>query len=313
MALYEHITEFAGHPVTDWEKEKGITNSIKAFYRLSVDYEEAEAGIRWADKFDQFLGDPKSHQVEGIVVGTWNMGESVDQDSSLVVAALVKAASQLPNLKAIFLGDIISEECEISWLQQSDLSAIFGAYPQLEHFCVRGASNLHFGLLKHNQLKTLIVQSGGLGADVINEILTAELPQLTHLELWLGEDNYGGNATINDLHPLLSGNLFPHLNYLGLRDSEIADDIAKAVANAPVLNKIKILDLSMGTLSDEGAEALLSSPLISKLEKLDIHYHFCSEMVVQRFSHLGIHVDTSEPQKEQTYNNDSWRYVAVSE
>lgn len=312
MALNEHLTEFARHRVTDWKAIEGIANPLGTMYRLRVSYEEGEEGLRWADKFNQFLADPKADQVIGLVIGDWGLWDGV-QDSTKVVKALVEAANRLPNLKALFLGDVISEECEISWLEHGDISGLFRAYPQLEQFCVRGANKLSFGQLQHQHLKSLTIQSGGLGLSVIKEILAAQLPNLDHLELWLGEENYGGDATVNDLQPLLSGNLFPKLTYLGLRDSEIADDIAKAVANAPVLSRLKILDLSLGTLSDEGAEALLDSSLIPNLQKLDIHFHFCSEAVVEKFAHLGIAVDTSEPQKEHTYDNESWRYVAVSE
>lgn len=312
MAINEHLTEFARHRIIEWNAPEGIANPVRTIYRLSLSYEEGEEGLRWLDKFNQFLADPKADQVIGLVIGDWGLWDGV-QDSTAVVQALVEAADRLPNLKALFLGDVISEECEISWLEHGDISGIFRAYPQLEQFCVRGANKLSFGQLQHQQLKSLTIQSGGLGVNVINEISAAQLPNLEHLELWLGEENYGGNATVNDLQPLLSGSLFPKLTYLGLRDSAIADDIAKAVANAPVVSRLKVLDLSMGTLSDEGAEALLASPLIPKLQKLDIHFHFCSEDVIAKFDNLGIPVDTSEPQEPHTYNNESWRYVAVSE
>ncbi len=330
MAFEEHITEFAGHPVIDWNAEESIQDPQGTMYRISLSYDEQEGTtpwteklrqffgaskpkpmVRWADKFNLFLDTPNAHQVTGLVIGDWRLGDA--QDSASVVESLVEARDRLPNLTAIFLGDLTREECEISWLEQCDVSPLLNAYPQLEHFCVRGATNLSFGQLQHQHLKTLIVQSGGLGASVIHEILTAQLPQLEHLELWLGIDDYGGDAKVPDLQPLLDGNLFPNLTYLGLRNSEIADGIAQALANAPVLNGIKTLDFSMGTLSDTGAQALLTSPLIPNLQKLDIHHHFCSEAVVQKFAHLGIEVDTSEPQEEETYNNESWRYVAVSE
>jgi hypothetical protein len=127
----------------------------------------------------------------------------------------------------------------IRW--QSDVSPLFAAYPQLEDFCVRGAVGLSLGSLKHDRLKSLNIQSGGLGANVIREVAAAELPELEHLELWLGEENYGGNATVADIAPILDGALFPKLKYLGLRDSEIADEIAGAVASAPVVERIRVL------------------------------------------------------------------------
>jgi Leucine Rich repeat len=331
MAIHEHLTEFFGRRVVDWDADEGIQAPAKVMYRVRQSYEEQDETpswmekfrrlfgapeerrvLRWPDKFRLFLSDANASQVTGLVIGDWGLGDGM-QESTAVVESLVEARHQLPKLQALFLGDVVSEECEISWLEHGDLSSLLRAYPQLEHFCVRGATNLSFGQLQHDHLKTLIVQSGGLGVSVVKEIFAAQLPELEHLELWLGEENYGGDATVQDLEPVLSGKLFPKLTYLGLRDSEIADDIAKAVANAPVVSRLKVLDLSMGTLSDEGAEALLASPLIPSLQKLDIHFHYCSAAVIAKFDDLGIAVDTSEPQEKHTYDNESWRYVAVSE
>jgi hypothetical protein len=162
-------------------------------------------------------------------------------------------------------------------------------------------------------LTSLILQSGGLPVDVVREVCSAHLPNLEHLELWLGSDNYGGNATVEDLGPILSGKLFPKLQSLRLRDSEITDEIATAIAAAPVLERIRLLDLSLGTLGDAGAAALLSSPAIAKLEKLDIHHHYCSEDIVARLQALGITVDASEPQQEDEYDGETYRYAAVTE
>jgi hypothetical protein len=313
MAIEEYTENFVGYPIAMWSADTGIADPSGTLYRLALTYEEQdEKGMTWTNKFEQFLNDPNAAQAIGLVVGDWGLSSGM-QDSTDVVAAISAAPSRLPNLKVLFLGDVTYEECEISWLEHGDISALFSAYPQLEHFCVRGANKLSFGQLRHDQLKTLIVQSGGLSVNVINEILTAQLPQLEHLEWWLGIEDYGGNATVNDLQPLLDGKLFPNLKYLGLRDSEIADDIAKAVAHAPILNRIKTLDLSMGTLGDDGGEALFASPLIHQLEKLDIHHHYCSDDVVDKLEQLPITVDTRDQQEEDKYNGESMRYVAVSE
>ena len=207
----------------------------------------------------------------------------------------------------------MSEECEISWIRQSDVSPLFAAYPQLEHFCVRGAEGLNLGSLKHDRLKSLIIQSGGLGANVVREVAAADLPELEHLELWLGEENYGGDTTVADLAPILDGKLFPKLKYLGLRDSEIADKIARAVAVAPVVERIRVLDLSLGILTDEGAATLLESPAVARLEKLDVHHHFCSEEMTAKLQSLSVEVDASERMEPDVYDDEVWRYVAITD
>ncbi len=46
----------------------------------------------------------------------------------------------------------------------------------------------------------------------------------------------------------------------------IGDDIAQAIAHAPILDRLEVLDLSQGIISDVGAEALLASPKVNKVE-----------------------------------------------
>ena len=75
----------------------------------------------------------------------------------------------------------------------------------------------------------------------------SDLPALAHLELWLGTDNYGGDVTVEDLSadPVRRARC-PRLTYLGLRDAEIADQVADALAGAPVVARLSTLDLSLG-------------------------------------------------------------------
>ena len=65
--------------------------------------------------------------------------------SSDTVTALVTYRERLPNLKALFLGDIAYEENEISWINQSDLSPLWPSFPHVEHIKVRGGNNLTLG------------------------------------------------------------------------------------------------------------------------------------------------------------------------
>jgi len=167
--------------------------------------------------------------------------------------------------------------------------------------------------LNHARLRSLIVESGGLDVSVVRDITSSSLPELEHLELWLGDENYGANAEIVDLAPILSGKLFPKLRYLGLRDSLLTDGIAVTAAHSPLLERLRVLDLSLGTLSDDGAAALLASPGIKNLELLDLHHHYCSDEMVSKLKALGIAVDTSDKQEPDDYDGESTRYVAVGE
>jgi hypothetical protein len=312
-ALYAHPTRFAGFPVVDWEPGEPLTDPGGTIYRLSLSWEEAEGqDVRWSDKLDALLSTPGADVIPGIVVGPWGSVSTGDPPDA-AIEALVAARERLPHLKAIYLGDIVSEESEISWIRQSDVSPLLPAYPALEHFRVRGGNGLTLGRVDHTHLRSLAIESGGLPATVVREVAAAQLPALEHLELWLGTADYGANAAVEDLAPILSGRLFPRLRYLGLRDSDRADEIAAAVAGAPVLEGIRVLDLSLGTLTDEGAAALLASPAVARLEKLDLHHHFCSDEMIARLLALDIDVDVSEQEEAEEDDGDVWRYVAIGE
>lgn len=312
MAIYDHMNRFAGMPVEDWDP---AAESVSASfcYRVALDYDSADGGEQWTDRFATLLDHPDSAQLAGLVVGAWGDMFDSEGEAEDVVEALVAARDRLPNLRAIFFGDIISEECEISWIQNTDVSLLLDAYPELEHFGTRGATGLTLGPLRHQSLRTLVVESGGLDARVVREVAGAELPALEHLELWLGTENYGGNTTVADLAPILDGSRFPRLKYLGLRNSEIADEIAQALATAPILERIKELDLSLGTLGDQGAEALIANPAVARLKHLNIRHHYCTPAVLARLEALGVDLNAEEAQEADEDGGGSWRYVAVSE
>ena len=309
MTIEEHVSEFAGLAVESFDPEKGIVDPTRTTYRLSIDY---ETEFPFIELLARFLEDPNAKEVTGIVIGAWQ-GDDSQVDSEAIVEALVAARDSLPKLRAIFLGDITREENEISWIVQSDITSLFDAYPALEYFRVRGGSSLVIGTLHHENLKSLVVETGGLDAEVVRGIISSNLPKLEHLELWMGSDDYGGNVTVADLEPILNGDVFPALIRLGIRNCEIADQVAKALATAPVVRRLKVLDLSMGNLSDEGALELLKNPAMAKLEILDIHFHYVSEDAVRALESAGIKLNSNDRQEPDFYKGEANRYIAVSE
>ncbi|HVU70635.1 MAG TPA: STM4015 family protein [Ktedonobacteraceae bacterium] len=314
LEYQENLAELAGKRVIDWNPEEGLQNVAETIYRVRGGYGEEET---WPERFAAFLQDPAVNELTGLVVGMWSTEVMETGEAEAMVEALVAARAKLPKLRALFLGDIIREENEVSWIAQTDVSPLLEAYPELDYFGVRGGSGLHFGDIRHRQLRSLVVEAGGLAREVVLDILRADLPALEHLELWLGSAQYGGNTTVEDLAPLLRNDLFPHLRYLGLRDSEIVDEIAAVMAYAPIVERIETLDLSLGTLTDTGAQALLQSPLIPGLKKLDLHHHYCSDAMIQRLWQLPIEVDVRDAQTPDVYDWDGRemveRYVALAE
>src|SRR5262245_21926536 len=105
MAIYEHIKEFAGKRIVDWESEKAIRGGAGIAYRISLDLDERDEGGIWVEKFEEFLDSPSAERVTGIVVGPWEQDyERKEEIAEEIVEALADAQERLPNLDAIFLG-----------------------------------------------------------------------------------------------------------------------------------------------------------------------------------------------------------------
>ena len=263
--------------------------------------------------FASFLKEESVDQVQALIIGVWTEVAGNETAAADIATALAAASAQLPALRALFFGDIIGEESEISWIHQSDMGSLVKALPQLEEFRVRGGEGLSFAGLESPALKSLGVETGGLSKTVVAQILAADLPSLEHLELWFGDDNYGGDTSVEDLKVLLSGSLFPKLTSLGLCNADFTDDIAKAVVESPLLERISTLDLSRGTLTDEGADALLGCDAIKKLKHLNVRHHFVSNEKMAALSAMPIDVNVDDQQEADEDGDDVYRYPEVTE
>ncbi|GGJ76249.1 STM4015 family protein [Deinococcus aquiradiocola] len=307
MSIYTHLTAFGGYKVTLWEPGMPLGDPATTIHRIAVEYDESTP---WADKLQAFLELPGAERTPGLVIGQWDEEIGTGTEPDDMIAALVAAAPRLPALRVLFVNDITSEECEVSWITNGDLGPLLAAYPALEVLGVRGGNALRLGHANLPALHTLILQAGGLSAEVVRDVVTSDFPALTHLELFLGTEDYGATSTPEDLTPLLLGGRFPHLKYLGLKNSDRQDEVAQVVANAPVLDGLEVLDLSLGTLSDEGAAALLGSPGVRGLKRLIVAHHWCSEETVRQLEALGPEVDASDAQEA---DEDDWRFVSLGE
>ncbi|MHB9861627.1 STM4015 family protein [Streptomyces sp. YIM S03343] len=318
MSPVEHLKELHGLPAYDFPApgaQQELPEAGAVAWRLAADpYGDRMEG-EFGEVWDRFVGSVDLSAVRAIVVGQWD--EPYDNDSGVVVQRLVDARDRLTSLRAVFIGDLEMEESEISWIEQSDVTPVLDAYPLLEEFGIRGGTDLRFPAVRHQHLRTLRIEAGGLPGEVVRGIAASELPALETLEIWLGVDGYGGDATVADLAPILTGGQFPALRHLGVRNSEIQDEIAAAVASAPVVAQLESLSLSLGTLTDTGAEALLGGQPLTHLKRLDLHHHFLSAAMTDRvrtaFESAGTDVDLSEQLSPQRWQDEEWRYVAVSE
>jgi hypothetical protein len=233
--ISENLREFHGLPVQDFKEPGAIKNLSAVAPRLRCEYDDEHT---LSDYVNMLLAEPGVGGLKALVLGLWTEdGDASEANPREAIELLVSNKAQLPALEALFIGDIISEENEISWIRNGDMSPLWSAFPNLTTFGVRGTNGLRLGKINHPRLKTLTVETGGLPAAVTREALDANAP-IEHFELWFGVDEYGLSTGIADLEALFAGRLFPNLKSLALRNADFADAIAQRLATAPVLDRI---------------------------------------------------------------------------
>jgi hypothetical protein len=304
MTISEHTETFFGRTVQDYSGGEPA-GGPGVVHRLALDYDDSRSLLAL---LDEYLSKVDPGRVEALVFGPWN--EPHDNGPDEALDRLAERAPQLSNFKALFVGDMTYEECEISWIiQGTRYHHLLQAFPKLEALHIRGSTSLQLPPLTHAGLRELVIESGGLPLEIAQSLAESELPLLKHLELWLGSDDYGFEGDVALYRRVLQQLRTPSLRVLGLRDSQIADELAAWLAGEPWVASLDTLDLSLGTLGDEGARALLASPHVAKLKRLDLSHHYISPALQEQLRGAipGVVLDDA-----QDPDGDD-RYVAVGE
>lgn len=277
-------------------------------YKIESPYEDKDSVL---DRLKSLAAQEGSSDLEELIIGVWQ--DAYDVDSSAILKFLVDHVSSFSKLKHIFVGDMTYEDCEMSWINQSDYNQFLTTFSGLETFCVRGGQGLSLGTVNLPELKTLRIETGGLDGDVMKSLIAskASFQNLEHLEIWLGTDDYGASTTINQVKEFIAGDDFPKLKYLGLMNSDMQDEIAEALHNHPILSRIETIDISMGTLTEKGAKALLANDALLQLKHINCRHHFVPDVLIKeltvKFKNQHINLNDQEEIEED------WLYVEVGE
>jgi len=310
MTIYQNIAEFAGKNVVEYQKDSSFDPETQAV-RVSVGYDEAEDGVTLLSLMTELSTNSQASDITHLIIGTWE--EAFETTPKETVTFLTENPELFPALSCVFFGEMTSEENEMSWIYQVDYQDFLKSYPKLEHFQARGGNDLKLSGMKSEHLKTLIIETGGMDESILQNIIESELPNLEHLELWLGEDDYGWSGSVVQIEKIIAkyGN---QVSYLGLKNSQIEDDIAISLAkNSDHWKSVQVLDLSMGNLTDKGAEELLSCPNINSLEYLNLKHHFLSDEMMSKLKNLKIKVNVDEQEEVDVYDGEEYRYISVGE
>jgi hypothetical protein len=284
----------------------GVPDDLEqwAFRVGGADYDDPPGEEIWK----LFLDGVDTTRIKALILGAWYPDEA-GAGWPEYQAALLAAADRFPALEALFVGDVPAEMSEVSWIEQQDPGPLLAALPNLVEFGIRGS--LAMQPLVHDRLRELTVQTGGLPPATVRAVAASRLPALTGLDLYLGTERYEGGATVEDLADILSGAAFPNLRHLGLRNAEDTDNLAAAIAHAPVVARLESLDLSLGMLGDDGAAALLAGQPLTHLRTLNLRHHFLSDAMISRLWEAL--PDTEIDVDEQYSDRGGDRYIAVTE
>lgn len=281
--------------------------------RYTYSYDEyEEQGKRAADMVADILADPDFLSLTELIIGDW--GGAWEDSCQPILDQMIEHADQFSHIQSLFIGDMDFEECEVSWIMQGNFSGLWAALPNLRSLTIKGSMDLELGDICHEGLEELTIICGGLGSDVIRSVQNAKLPNLKKLLLYIGIDDYGFDGNADTVKELLDKADFPKLSYLGIVDSEIQDELVKAVLESKFMGQVETLDLSLGTLTDQGGQLLLETlPKWTNIKNLDVHYNYLTDEMAEKLEKLPMTVDASERNQPDEYHGTIYMNAMLTE
>lgn len=283
------------------------------YIEFTLSYEDEEdRGLTLIDLFKEYFKNNEICKYEHLIIGAWE--ECFEESPKEAIDFMIENKNLFPNLKNLFVGNMDYERCEVSWITLCDLGQVLNTF-ELEEFKVKGSVDLRLKDVKSDSLKSLSFINGGLGSDVLEDVKNAKLKNLTKLDMYLGVEDYGFDGSIEDIKPFMDKNLFPNLKYLGLKNSEIQDEICEAVLESNILEQLEVLDMSLGILTDKSGELILKNiDKLKHLKKFDIHFNYIKKSLLEElrveFENTNVEFlcDTSKAQEYIDEANDDYDY-----
>ncbi len=254
--------------------------------------------------FSSIINHPSGRFIQSIEVGDIWTDEMLD--FSEIANALGNGPKTLRKLsieRSEF--DISGVTCDVG--MSGAASPFSGGCPNLREVLIE-AGDLSIGKVNLPEVRDFRLQSGGLPASTVKEVAAATWPKLTTLHLWLGDEEYGASASIEDLGPIFEGKNLPSVTHLGLMNTELSNEICEALPGAAIAAQLEVLDLSMGTMTTEGAQALVNGKSsFPNLKRLNVDDNSISEEGQALLKDFCAEVTIGDQEDEED------RYVSVGE
>ncbi|HEU0030177.1 MAG TPA: TIGR02996 domain-containing protein [Kofleriaceae bacterium] len=319
--LADHTETYDGSERPAFEWKHGFIRAARLSHDHNADELDVDGGL--ARVLEQLLDHPSGRFVQELAFG-FN-GDPNDDNLESLIATL--ARTPRPSIRTLVLGDFKyagaardedrGDDTEISWYNVGDCSSLWRALPQLEKLIVQSTSTSYgqaggvtLGELDLPALRHLEFRTGGLERSNFESIARGRFPQLVHLDVWFGQDNYGGDCTADDVAKLLARTDLPKLTHLGLMNCEFVDAAIPLLVRSPIAKQLVELDLSLGCLSDEGAQLLAThADAFPALQKLDVSQSYLTGDGIGALRKLAKTVVADD----QRTGEDDDRYAAVGE
>ena len=258
---------------------------------------------------------PTTRFLQSLVIGLYYDEEETYEVNYSGAAKLLVANGPLPTLRSLFLGDFeYPDDTEISWAHVGNVAGLWPLYPNLDTLRIRGGDQ-KLGAIDLPKLKSFLLETGGLDPGALKSIVNAKWPNIERLVFWCGREDYGWKAKAKDLLPLLERTDLKKLTHLGIKNTEIGDDLPSLLVNSPMLAQLKELDLSMSTLGDPGAEMILKNVAkFSHLTALDLTDCYITDDVAARLKAALPAADVSGQREPDDWGDgEMHRYASVGE
>jgi uncharacterized protein (TIGR02996 family) len=231
------------------------------------------------------------------------------RDIAPVVAEIAKLLPLLPALRRLTICRYEEHAIVSNWALGS-LAQLWKQARALEYVSVTGSAMV-FDEIDLPACRELRIETCGLDKTNLRAITDASWPALETLSLWFGTEEYGCSCTIDGLAPILDGSRFPKLRHLGLKNSQLGNEILEAVARSKIVRRLETLDLSMSHVTTDFLER--HAKALSHLRRLDLsrcRLDKAGEMLAQR---LCKEVDVANQDTPRHWEPDGYRYCAVGE
>jgi len=277
----------------DWMDRKfdapGLAGRVFAQPMCRV-LDELRLGVlRWEVNYDDVPAvlDVAGAQPCAAGLGRLHLGDVSDVDMSHHVIGDVgtRITKHFPNLLSLVL-----HSGEQSWSTKTETFGIAG--------------------LDLPKLTELVIETCSLTKARCAALLDAKLPSLARLELWFGSEDQQADCDVDDLALLFSGGALPTVRHLGLRNAEFTDAIARTLPGTPLAQRLRSLDLSMGTFNDAAAlELAAAASQLPNLETLNVDDNFLTD---RGLGALRAAFRSVESRGQKDLDGD-YRYVTVGE